>query len=144
MAREIDAVPRQLKVLVVEDSAVSFAAIRLAMRLKPGWSAEMARDADAAMHLCATQPPDVLTLDLTLPGGGGLELLSAIKSTFDLPVVVVSASTYEGSPVTAEALVRGADACFDKTRILTDARKFIDALSAAARSARARLSRSAA
>jgi chemotaxis response regulator CheB len=135
---------RRLKVLVVEDSAVSFAAIRLAMKLMPDWHVEQARDVANAIELGATTKPDVITLDLNLPGGGGLDLIGTIKAAFDLPVIIVSASTYEGSPVTAEALARGADACVDKARILSDAPKFLEALDAAVRAARSRLSRSAA
>jgi two-component system chemotaxis response regulator CheB len=106
--------------LIVEDSKTSLAAMKLALRQAPGWSFTSAGDGETAMRLCAAIHPDVVLLDLGLPGGGGLELLEAIKSACDVPVVIVSASTYEGSPVTAEALMRGADACFDKARILAD------------------------
>jgi chemotaxis response regulator CheB len=123
---------RPLNILAVEDSTVSFSALCLAIRLAPGWSIDHVRDAAAAMKHCASAKPDVVTLDLSLPGGGGLELLAAIKAEFALPIVVVSASTYEGSPVTAEALARGADTCFDKAYILSDATRFLAALSDAA------------
>ncbi len=36
------------------------------------------RNADEALHVLKTQSPDVLVLDLLMPGGGGLELLRAV------------------------------------------------------------------
>lgn len=37
------------------------------------------RTADEALQLLRTDPPDVLVLDLVMPGGGGLELLRAVS-----------------------------------------------------------------
>jgi chemotaxis response regulator CheB len=58
--------------------------------------------------------PDLVTLDLHLPDGGSLDLVEHL-ARIAVPVVVISAATYEGSPATAEALRNGASACVDKT-----------------------------
>lgn len=118
-----------LGIFVVEDSRVCAAAIRAAITSDPGWSIiGYARDAYSAIDECSRLAPDVITLDLNMPGGGGLDMLSEIKAGCNAPVVIVSASTYEGSPVTAEALRLGADACFDKRNLLTDALSFLGTL----------------
>jgi chemotaxis response regulator CheB len=133
LKRRRAALRSSLRVLVIEDSAASLAAIRLALTLQTGWSvAGHAADAHTALALCKTLNPDVVTLDLNIAGGGSLELLSTLRWDYQVPVVVVSASTYEGSPATAEALMAGAEACIDKARILLDAPDFLDSLSKAA------------
>lgn len=122
-----------MKIVIVEDSAVSAAVIERVLEQKAGWQVVgIVPDAEAALALCADMRPDVLTLDLHSPRGDGLEQLSDIRTRCTVPIVVVSASTYEGSPVTAEALIRGADAVFDKARVLADPQGFRAVLEEAA------------
>jgi chemotaxis response regulator CheB len=123
----------RLGVFVVEDSSVCAAAIRLAISRDP-MAAVVGTAANAveALERCMDLDPDVMTLDLNMPGGGGMEMLHYIKQRCQLPVVIVSASTYEGSPITGEALARGADACFDKRHLLTHSAEFLTMLHLAA------------
>lgn len=123
----------RLGVFVVEDSSVCAAAIRLAISRDPlAAVVGTAVNATEALERCLDLGPDVMTLDLNMPGGGGMEMLQYIKSHCRLPVVIVSASTYEGSPVTGEALALGADACFDKRHLLTHSAEFLAMLRLAA------------
>ena len=92
-----------------------------------------ASDVEGAKDCIATQKPDVITLDLTMPGGDGMDYLAALGSDRRPAIVVVSASTRIGSPETLRALAHGADACFDKGRIVSDADLFIRTLMVAAR-----------
>jgi two-component system, chemotaxis family, protein-glutamate methylesterase/glutaminase len=124
----------RLGVFIVEDSSVCAAAIRLAISRDPQASViGTATNAAEALELCQNLRPDVMTLDLNMPGGGGMEMLTYVKGHCQLPVVIVSASTYEGSPVTSEALALGADACFDKRHLLTHSAEFLTMLRLAAR-----------
>ena len=73
------------------------------------WSGEK------AVEFVRDSPPDLVTLDLNMPGRGGLETLSEIRqlnaSRPDLPpvgVVLVSALTERGAAITVEGLARGA------------------------------------
>ena len=52
-----------------------------------------------------SEKPDVVVLDLRMPGMGGLEVLKIVRSSSDLPVIVISAAT----DLAEEALVAGAD-----------------------------------
>jgi Response regulator containing CheY-like receiver domain and AraC-type DNA-binding domain len=58
-----------------------------------------ARDGDEALALCERETPDAMTLDLAMPGLGGIDVLKALKQRGGpaIPVVVVSAF----SPATA-------------------------------------------
>lgn len=49
-----------------------------------------AEDAESAIKLINETLPDIVIVDLSLKGTGGLELTSAIKSRFNIPVLVLS------------------------------------------------------
>ncbi len=66
-----------------------------------------------AREVFAAISPDVVTLDLTLPGGDGLELLTEFKSGKPDVVIVVVSSMVSG-PMGEEALKTGADAVLAK------------------------------
>jgi two-component system chemotaxis response regulator CheB len=59
--------------------------------------------------------PDVVTLDVEMPGMNGLDFLEKIMTLRPTPVIVVSGSTQEGSDVTARALALGAVDCYAKS-----------------------------
>ncbi|HLI59697.1 MAG TPA: chemotaxis-specific protein-glutamate methyltransferase CheB [Solirubrobacteraceae bacterium] len=68
-----------------------------------------ARDGDEALTECRRQRPDALTLDLSMPGMGGIEVLRALRGeSLDLPVVVVSAFSPAQGAYAVDALAEGA------------------------------------
>ena len=58
--------------------------------------------------------PDVVTLDLDMPGMGGLATLDRIMVLRPTPVIILSTHSGEGAPLTIEALHRGATDFIDK------------------------------
>lgn len=60
--------------------------------------------------------PDVVTLDLNMPGMGGLETLDRLMARRPTPVIILSTHSGEGAPMTIEALHRGAVDFIDKQR----------------------------
>jgi two-component system chemotaxis response regulator CheB len=58
--------------------------------------------------------PDVISLDLNMPGMGGLATLDRLMAESPLPVVILSTHSGEGAPLTLEALGRGAVDFIDK------------------------------
>jgi len=64
-------------------------------------------DGAEALELCARLRPDVMTLDLQMPGLSGIDVLRRLRSRGP-GVVVVSAHTDEGSALAVEALTLGA------------------------------------
>lgn len=70
--------PVSPKVLIVEDEA---RLRELLLRVLPNWGFEAvaARSAEEAMRLAAVDPPDIVLLDLNLPGAGGLEFYRKVR-----------------------------------------------------------------
>lgn len=64
-------------------------------------------------HLDEWQP-DVITLDLDMPGMGGLATLDRIMARRPTPVIILSTHSGKGAPLTIEALHRGATDFIDK------------------------------
>jgi two-component system chemotaxis response regulator CheB len=58
--------------------------------------------------------PDVIVLDLSMPGIGGLATLDEIRARRALPVIILSTHSRKGAPMTIEALHRGATDFLDK------------------------------
>lgn len=83
----------KIKVMVIDDSAF----FRQAMRTHIGQDPDLevvgeAPDADAAIHVIERTQPDVITLDVEMPGMNGIEFLKKVMPRFDIPVVVVSSA----------------------------------------------------
>jgi two-component system phosphate regulon response regulator PhoB len=55
-----------------------------------GFSVDQAGDGPAALQSIATLPPDLMVLDLSLPGLGGLDVLRRVRQRSRLPVIVLS------------------------------------------------------
>ncbi len=98
-----------VRVLVVDDS-------RLMRRLLVDMLSSSPRidvvgtasDADQARAEIKRLAPDVLTLDVEMPGLSGLEFLARLMRLRPLPVVMVSSRTHEGSAAALDALALGA------------------------------------
>lgn len=96
-----------VKVLVVDDSALMRRRIGDILS-SAGFEVETAADGAAALERLPRFDPDVVTLDVTMPGMDGLDCLKRIMAEHPKPVVMVSALTAEGAEVTLEALRLGA------------------------------------
>jgi two-component system chemotaxis response regulator CheB len=69
-----------------------------------------AKDGDEALALCEREKPDAMTLDLAMPGLGGIDVLKALKQRGGpaIPVVVVSAFSPAHGAYAVDALAEGA------------------------------------
>lgn len=106
-----------MRVFVVDDSAFIRKAVARVLRDEAGLSfvGEAANGAEALAKIPEADP-DLVTLDVAMPGMGGLELLRALlgwKPT--LKVVMLSAYTQEGAEASIEALTAGAVDFIDKS-----------------------------
>lgn len=59
--------------------------------------------------------PDVVTLDIEMPGMNGLDFLAKIMELRPTPVIIVSGSTQAGNEMSARALALGAVDCYAKS-----------------------------
>ena len=93
----------------------------------------VAPDVESARDLIARTDPNIITLDLALPGIDGMDFLNELREKTDhAPIIVISSSTKDANDVSREAIERGAMACFDKARVVTDARRLLGVLKRAA------------
>ena len=74
----------------------------------------LASDGEEAVEVVAEVDPDVVTMDVEMPGVGGLEAVERIMATHPTPILMLSAHTEEGAAVTFEAIERGAVDFFTK------------------------------
>ncbi len=95
------------KVLVVDDSVLMRRRIADILSAA-GFTVETAADGAEALARLPAFDPDVITLDVTMPGMDGITCLKRIMVQRPRPVVMVSALTAEGADVTLEALRLGA------------------------------------
>jgi len=73
-----------------------------------------AGDGAEALSVVAETRPDVVTMDVEMPGMGGLEAVERLMDETPTPVLMLSAHTAAGAEVTFEALERGAVDFFAK------------------------------
>jgi len=94
------------KVLIVDDEANILATLR-GMLLDEGFVVEVAKDGEIALKKAAEFRPDVVLLDIWMPGDDGLEVLKKIKGLYpDVEVIMMSG---HGTVETAvRAIKRGA------------------------------------
>jgi len=81
-------------ILVVEDEPELAALVADYLRAA-GWHARVLHDGALALADIRRAPPDVLVLDLMLPGLDGLGVCRALREFSDLPVVMVTARVDE-------------------------------------------------
>ncbi len=93
--------PATKRIVVVEDDIVAATVIREALELEgePTWSVEIITDGAVALRALQTRPPDLILLDLRLPGADGGKIFRQLRQqprTRKMPVLFISgATTYE-------------------------------------------------
>ncbi len=111
---------KKISVLVVDDSAFMRKALKRMIRSDPMLRvAGDAKDGLEAVEKVKRLRPDVVTLDVKMPGMDGLQALKRIMSESPVPVLMVSSLTGEGGEVTLNALEMGAVDFIDKSSCYT-------------------------
>ncbi|WP_254862455.1 chemotaxis-specific protein-glutamate methyltransferase CheB [Halovivax gelatinilyticus] len=112
------------RVLVVDDSRFVRTVVGDALSGE-GYDVETAPDGETALESLSSFDPDVVTMDIDLPGLDGLETIERIMSTNPTPIVVVSVYAGTDAEESVDALSRGAMDVIEKPdgsngRSLTD------------------------
>ena len=97
-----------MRILIVDDDALVRDALTVGFQLQ--WQDSVvlqAADGETGIQLFEESDPDVILLDLTLPGKNGFEVLQAIRRVSDVPIVLLTGRDEESSEV--RGLEMGAD-----------------------------------
>jgi len=78
------------RILAVEDDERIRSAVKLALE-DEGWTVDGVESGEAAIEVFHQTSPDVVLIDIMLPGIDGFELCRSIRKTSDVPVVMVTA-----------------------------------------------------
>jgi DNA-binding response OmpR family regulator len=97
-----------MKILVVDDDPHIRHSLTIGFRLQwPGSTILPAEDGEAALRLLQEHDPDVVLLDVALPGMSGYEVLEEIRRISSTPVIMLTARGEETDQV--QGLELGAD-----------------------------------
>ena len=102
------------RILVVDDSALMRRLLRRLFEAEPGFETAFAADGAAALEALHSFRPDVVTLDVNMPGMDGLACLDRIMIERPTPVIMLSSLTAEGAAASVEALALGAVEVLEK------------------------------
>ncbi|WP_254767329.1 chemotaxis-specific protein-glutamate methyltransferase CheB [Salinilacihabitans rarus] len=95
------------RVLVVDDSRFIRRVVDDALT-NAGYDVVTAADGATAVEAVDEHDPDVVTMDVEMPGMSGIEAVARIMSAAPTPVLMLSADTADGAEATLDALERGA------------------------------------
>lgn len=112
--------PGRIRILLVDDSAGFLRAAGRWLAGEPGFEVVgTAASGEEAIEAVARLAPDLVVMDLAMPGIGGLAATRAIKEHPGAPLIVV-VSLHDSGPARAESLAAGADAFLGKGALTSD------------------------
>lgn len=82
--------PVGTRILTVEDDERIRTSVRMALE-DEGWTVDEAASGEAAVDAFAQHAPDVVLIDIMLPGMDGFELCRSLRRNSDVPIVMVTA-----------------------------------------------------
>ena len=101
-------------VMVVEDNEKNRKLMRVVLKAK-GYNIMEASTGEEALNLLKNQKPDIILMDIQLPGIDGITLIKQIKgdiTTKDIPIIAVTAYAMKGDE--QKILETGCDAYVSK------------------------------
>jgi DNA-binding NarL/FixJ family response regulator len=119
-----------MKVFIADDSSEIRKRIRAMLsdfveRIEMIGEAENVQDAINSIHEFG---PDVVILDIRMPGGSGIDVLKKIKKKNEVPVIIILTS-YPHSQYRKKCMEAGADFFFDKSRDFEEIVKVVSGIS---------------
>jgi CheY-like chemotaxis protein len=120
------------KILYVEDNDDNVYMLKTWLELLNGFEVVVAEDGEKGCKMAATERPDVILMDLEMPGVDGWEATRRLKSnpeTHEIPVIALSAHAVSGTR--ERALAAGCDEFdtkpIDFERLVGTIRRLLDA-----------------
>ena len=78
------------KILAIDDETQVTLVIKRILE-QEGYAVTIANDGHAALALVVESPPDLIILDINMPGMDGYQVLARIRERHDIPVIMLSA-----------------------------------------------------
>ncbi|MFP4436211.1 MAG: response regulator transcription factor [Chloroflexaceae bacterium] len=94
------------RILIIEDEAEIAGYLRRGLTFE-GFTVEIAADGPAGLAAARENPPDLLVLDLMLPGLDGLEVARRLRAVSEVPIIILTAR--DAIPDRVAGLESGAD-----------------------------------
>jgi DNA-binding response OmpR family regulator len=94
------------RILIIEDEAEIAGYLRRGLTLE-GFTIDIAADGQAGLDLARENPPDLVVLDLMLPGIDGLEVARRLRAASEVPIIILTAR--DAVPDRVAGLESGAD-----------------------------------
>ena len=105
---------RSQRILIVDDEALNLKLLAAKLSSK-GYRIATAGDGKTALEITKTEPPDLILLDIMMPGMDGYEVTARLKAdpeTSNIPIILVTALT--GEDEKKKGLAAGADEFINK------------------------------
>lgn len=77
------------RILVVDDSADTRVIVASALK-QGGFEVDQAGSGEAALAMVDQHPPDLILLDIDMPGMSGLEVLRKLRATRSMPIILLT------------------------------------------------------
>jgi DNA-binding NarL/FixJ family response regulator len=116
--------PLAIKVLVVDDHRTFAEALALAIGLQKGFDITVAASGDEAVRAAGRDRPDVVLMDIQMPGMDGIEAIRRIRETHPGALVLVL-SAHDEDLIKARAIEAGAIGHIPKDTPLTELPEYI-------------------
>jgi DNA-binding NarL/FixJ family response regulator len=108
---------KKFTILIVDDSAPLRQALKERLQISfPTVSIEEAADGSQALRKVDASPPDLIFMDIKLPGENGLELTKKIKATHP-SIIILILTSYDMPEYREAAFQYGADRFLAKTSL---------------------------
>lgn len=106
-----------INVLIVDDSPTVCAMLSQMMGSSGFNVVGIGKSAEEGLELAAKLKPDVITLDIEMPGKSGLQALPQFQKTCDAAIIMCSTLTNQAASATLQSLEKGAFDYIPKTEI---------------------------
>ena len=97
----------RIRVVLIDDNDLTRSVLRLALPLDQVVVVGEASAGNTGLDLCLREKPDIVFLDIMMPGVGGLEILPAIKDALPASQVLMVTASNDRSTI-EQALLSGA------------------------------------
>jgi two-component system, OmpR family, response regulator VicR len=98
------AYPEKKHILIVDDEPGIIKFLKLKLEIA-GFQVSISSGGQEALQMIDREVPDLMLLDIFMPGMDGFEVLAELRKTYQLPVIVLSAR----SSIAEQALSAGAN-----------------------------------